>query len=463
MPQITLKLAGSDYRHRLGQLSSASLLNMYVEPNPDPTKPPVVLSWPGLTLFSAGVGADRGAHVMANVTYQVNGSSLQSINSLGVRTTLGTVSGSGMCSFADDGTNLFIVTNNTIYHWNGTTLSTVTQTVITNPIGIAYLNRTFIIWGDDGLFATSAVGDGTDYDALNFAEAEVAPDELLVVKIYNQIAYMIGEKTTEVWYYSGSGNPPLSRQDTTLVNTGCAAQFSVASSDQFLYWLGDDGLVYQIRGTAARSISDPALHQQVSEMVDISTAIGNVVTYDAHVFYVLSFPGASKTFYYDEYLGYWGQLSYGMDGDRHLINTSCFCYRKNLIADCSNGNLYELDRDSYTHNGEAILRRRTCVTEDADGRDIVVRRLKLIAESGVGLATGQGSDPQVMLEVSFDRGKTWSQEEWRSIGEMGQYDKEIEWAALGRGQSFTARFSFTDPTGFDIYKALAWVEYGRGR
>lgn len=461
MPQIMLKLAGRDYRHRLGQLSSGSLLNMYVEANPDPNKPPVALSWPGLTLFSSGVGYDRGVHVMANVTYHVNGSSLQSIDSDGVRTTLGSVSGSGMCSFADDGTNLFFVTNNTIYYWDGTTLSTVAQTGIANPIGIAYLNRTFIIWGDDGLFATSSVGDGTEYNALNFAEAEVAPDGLLVVKIYNQIAYMIGEKTTEVWYYSGSGNPPLSRQDTTLVNTGCAAQFSVASSDQYIYWLGDDGLVYQIRGTADRSISDPTLHQQVADMTLISDAVGVVITYDAHVFYVLSFPDAGKTYFYDESLGYWGTISSGMDGARHRINTSCFCYRKILVADHSTGDLYELDRNSYTHNGDAILRRRTCVTEDADGRDIVVRRLKLIAESGVGLATGQGSDPQVMLEASFDRGKTWSQEEWRSIGEMGQYDKEIEWAALGRGQSFTARFSFTDPAGFDIYKAVAWVEYGR--
>jgi hypothetical protein len=296
---------------------------------------------------------------------------------------------------------------------------------------------------------------------LNFAEAEVAPDDLLVVKIYNQIAYMIGQNTTEVWYYSGTGNPPLSRQDTTLVNTGCAAQFSVASSDQFLYWLGDDGNVVQVRGTASRPITDPTLYQQISAMDDISDAVGNIITYDAHVFYVLSFPSAGKTFYYDESLNYWGTLSTGMNGGRHLINTSCFCYRKTLIADYTNGNLYELDGDAYTHNGDAILRRRTCVTEDADGRDIVVRRLKLIAEVGVGLATGQGSDPQVMLEVSFDRGKTWSQEEWRSMGEMGQYDKEIEWSSLGRGQSFTPRFSFTDPTGFDMYKAVAWVEYGR--
>lgn len=461
MPEITIQLAGPHHKHRSGQLSSQVLQNMYAERSPDPNEPPVILCFPGCKLWSAGGGVDRGTHVMSDVLYQVAGTSLQKIDSSGIRTTLGSVPGSGYCIFSDDGNNLYFVTGGIIYHWNGLTLSTVTQSVVTNPQAIDYLNRTFVISGDSGLFATSDVNDGTTYNPLNFAEAEARPDGLLRPKTFNNLEYMIGKETSELWWYSGSGNPPLSRQDTSLVNIGCSARDSIANSDQFLYWLGDDNHVYQVLNTSARSITDSALHSEISAFSTVSDAIGRTIVIEGHTFYIIWFPTANKTYFYDQDVGYWGSLSYGVFGGRHLINSYQYAYRKHIVGDYRNGNLYQLDKDTFSDNGEVIQRVRTTLPITANGRDIVVRRLKLIADSGVGIATGQGVDPQIMLQVSHDKGKTWEAEQWRSMGVMGEYEREIEWHSLGRAESFTFRFKFTDPTAFNLYKAVAWVEYGR--
>lgn len=462
MAEVTIQLAGSHAPNtRYPQLSSQILQNMFLETHPEPGMPPVALSFPGKKLFSIGSGADRGMHLVSETLYKVSGTSLEKIASSGTRTALATIPGSGRVSFADDGSNIYAVTGGSIYRWDGSSISTVTQGSVSNPQSIDYINKQFIISGDNGLFATSDAGDGTTYNALNFAEAESKPDDLLRIFVFKQLVYLIGKKSIEVWYNSGVGNPPFDRQDTSLIDIGSVARFSVSASKQFMYWIGDDNQVYQAVGASARVISDYATHQAISKMAVVSDAFGQVLTLDGHVFYVITFPTENKTFFYDEALSYWGALSYGMFGGRDISNGYIFAYRKNLVSDYRNGNLYELDSATFTDNGDSVMRKRVTLPIDGNGRDVVLKDLILHCEKGVGIATGQGSDPTVMVELSRDRGKTWESLDWRSLGEMGDYTKEVRWKALGRAKSFTFAIKYTDPTAFNLYRMSAMVEYGR--
>ncbi len=76
--------------------------------------------------------------------------------------------------------------------------------------------------------------------------------------------------------------------------------------------------------------------------------------------------------------------------------------------------------------------------------------LQLDMEVGLGLATGQGSDPQVMMRWSDDGGKTWSNEYMRSAGKQGEYKKRIIWRRLGRGRDRIFEFVVSDPIAFSI-------------
>jgi len=93
---------------------------------------------PGAALFSETVtsGADRGLHVFNGTLYQVSGTRLDSINSSGTRTNLGTIPGSGRCIFADDGTDMFIVTGGNVYRYN-TSLSTIADSDLEYPDAVA--------------------------------------------------------------------------------------------------------------------------------------------------------------------------------------------------------------------------------------------------------------------------------------------------------------------------------------
>ena len=71
--------------------------------------------------------------------------------------------------------------------------------------------------------------------------------------------------------------------------------------------------------------------------------------------------------------------------------------------------------------------------------------LQVVFEQGTGLITGQGSDPQVMMQYSDDGGKTWSHEKWRSIGSIGRYKHRSIWRRLGQFRSRIFRWVIADP------------------
>ena len=71
--------------------------------------------------------------------------------------------------------------------------------------------------------------------------------------------------------------------------------------------------------------------------------------------------------------------------------------------------------------------------------------LQLQFQPGVGLSTGQGKDPQVMLRWSNDGGSTWSQEHWKSIGMQGKYKNRAIWRRLGMARDRIYEVSMTDP------------------
>jgi hypothetical protein len=66
-------------------------------------------------------------------------------------------------------------------------------------------------------------------------------------------------------------------------------------------------------------------------------------------------------------------------------------------------------------------------------------------QTGVGLASGQGSDPKAMLQWSDDGGHTWSNEQWASIGKIGERLARVRWRRLGRSRDRVFKVTITDP------------------
>lgn len=420
--------------------------------------------FPGLKAFGTQAGVDRGFHVMAGTLYKICGTSLYSVSSAGTYTVIGAVAGTGRAVFTDDGDTLGFVADGVIYQYSSGTLSTVTQTVITGVKWIALLNNQWIIGGNNQQFAVSDAGTITTWNALNFAAAEQLGDDLVRGYVFGSLLYLLGSESTEPWYNSGVGNPPFDRQDTALVNTGIAGVYAVGNTDQYMYWLGNDRKVYQCIGASARTVSTPGIYHIISGLSTVSDCIVSTFTFEGQDMVLFQFPTAAKTLLYSETFNYWVELGSGSSYQQYRWygNAVTQCYGKNMVADYRNGNVYELDLDTFTDNGDPRYRVRqfpVAVGEAAGlvGRRITLCQMRLNMQRGVGLPTGQGSDPVLMCYLSPDGGHTFGPEEQVSIGSLGAYVEPVDVYQFATGYEIVAKIACSDPVHISMWDGIAYV------
>ena len=186
-------------------------------------------------------GADRGmiANGPNGLLYQVTGSALYSIDNSGAAVFIGEISNSPLpVVMATDANQLIITTGGTpdayVYTVSGG-LAEISDSDLLTTSSVAFLDSRFIYQQPDGYFVVSALNDGTSIASLDFAQAEALPDDLLRVFSLNQLLYLFGETTTEIWFTSGTGRPPLSRQ--AVLQQGICGTHAVASIDGIIYFI----------------------------------------------------------------------------------------------------------------------------------------------------------------------------------------------------------------------------------
>jgi hypothetical protein len=455
---IPVNIAGPSYPSRSRPVSSQSTINFYPQISPSQKSEIVLHSWPGETLFGAAVGADRGMHDMANILYRVADTSLYSVDSSGVHTSLGVIAGTDRCIFANDGEKMYIVASGLVYEYDSTstTLSTVTDPDIVGSIAVDFLNSQFI-YTKPNLFIISDVGDGSSASGLNAAQAESQPDDLVRAYVFDQIAYMVGEKTVEPWYNSGDGLPPFDRIDTQIISVGTGSTYSLASTDNFMYWLGDDRQVYRTAGGQDARVTNKAVAHVFESYAVVSDAVGFTMTLEGQNFYVLSFPSANATWVLSEELGEngWFQISDDRAGGVYNASSHLYIYGKHILADSTNGNLYELDLDAFDNNGTEIHRTRVLSSIHGGiignpGKRVQMSRFELIIEAGVGLISGQGEDPKIMIEASYDGGKSFDHGTWMRAGRLGETNIRAEWFSMKSFYDLIIRITTSDPVDYTI-------------
>ena len=80
----------------------------------------------------------------------------------------------------------------------------------------------------------------------------------------------------------------------------------------------------------------------------------------------------------------------------------------------------------------------------------------------MGLVTGQGSDPQAMMRFSDDGGETWSNQQTRSFGKIGERSKRVKWNRLGVSRGRVYEVAISDPVKVSMVDAYLEVSQGNG-
>ena len=459
-------ILGSAYVARSTNAAANRMVNLFPEVVPEGGKEPAFLQRaPGLKFQQTiGTGPIRGlwTHQTNGADfYVVSGNGFYKLTSLtGTPTLLGTVSGTGPVSFADNGVQIMIAANPDGYIYNEVTgvFVQITDPDFPGAITCSYLDGYFVFNEPDSqrIWVTQLF-DGTSVDPLDFASAEGSPDGVVAVFTDHRELWVFGTDTTEVWYDAGQADFPLTRVQGAFNELGCAAPYSIAKMDNQIYWLGQDargqGMVYRAAGYIGQRVSTHAVEWQIQQYANISDATGYTYQQDGHSFYVLNFPSANATWVFDVATGAWHERAGWVDSafTRHRADNMCNFLGNIVVGDYENGNLYTFDLDVFADNGQPQKWLRSWRALPTGGNDLkrtAHHSLQLDCEAGVGIDTGQGDDPQVMLRWSNDGGHTWSNEHWTSMGKMGKYGTRAIWRRLGMTTKIRDRvyeISGTDP------------------
>lgn len=447
---IPVEITGRTNQNQSQQASNELAKNWYPQATPRGRSDSAMLPWYGATLKTTTTGgSDRGTHVFNNVLYHVIGNTLHSVDSSGTYTTIGTIDGGDKCIFDDNGSEMVITANGKAYAYDGSTLS-VGDSTFNNTDTVTMLNNQFIYNDAGDQWFVSNAGDALTINGLNFASAESRGDDLVRPYAFKQWVYFFGEKTIEPWWNTGQGNPPFQRIDNGIIEKGLGGKYTVARTDQFLYFLGDDNNIYQVVQTQVRNISPPAIAYQMSKL-DTANADAYTITKDGQDFYIISFGANELTYAYSEQLDEWFNLSTGLIDERYLGTSYQHVYDKDWVIDYRNANLVELSDTVYTELGDEIQRRRITPMINSSklglgaGERLLMSKAKIILQSGTGLVTGQGEDPQIMVEYSLDGGATWSPERWIETGRLGQYLIKAEYYEMISFYDIQFRITISDP------------------
>lgn len=456
-------ILGQAYVARSVNAADNRMVNLYPEPLPTPEgKTSGFLNRaPGLRkLATVGTGPIRGLWAYGDYGYAVSGDRLYRIDSTWNVTPIGLIAGTGQVSMVDNGTQLFIATNPKGYIYDAASqqLAEITDIDFPGAVTVGYLDGYFIFQEPNSQrFWTSELLDGTQIDPLSFASAEGMPDDLISLFVDHREVWLFGTQSVEVWYNAGTSPFPLARIQGAVNEIGCAATFSVAKMDNSLFWLGADarghGIVFRANGYTGQRISTHAVEYAIQSYDVISDAIAFTYQQDGHSFYVLTFPSAQATWVYDAATNAWHERAGFANGEfiRHRANCQMFYSEEVVVGDFENGNIYAYDLDQFSDGDftQKWLRSwRALPTNQNNLKRTAQHSLQIDMQTGVGLNTGQGSDPQVILRWSDDGGHTWSNEHWMSVGKIGAYGTRAIRRRLGMTLKLRDRVyeaSGTDP------------------
>lgn len=465
---VPINLTGGSYRHKSLPLSAQVTRNFWpqLQQSQSAKSLYVLETFVGMKPWHTADydGQDRGMLKHREVLYKVTGQSLYSFDRFGTKTLLGEIPGVFRCDMFGANESVIIVTGGIAYEWNGSALTAGSDPDFETPNGGAFLNGRVVYDGDNGRFGVTDVGDPLSINGLNYATAESAADDLVRPYAYGQWVYMMGRETIEPWWNSGQGTPPFDRIEQAILQFGLAGVFGVSHNDNFMYLLDDDSQTQAIKGANSTVVSPHPITAEIAKYSVKHDVIFWNMTIEGQPFLVETFPTADKTWVFPEG-GEPFEWSSGSEGGRCIANSYAYIFGKHLVADYRNGNIYELDVDTYDEVGEPIIRTRDSAPLHGGlfgkpGKTIELSRFELILDAGVGLATGQGSDPIITLALSTDGGRTFGAEMQGQMGAIGEFGQKVEWFSLGSGESFIFRVRVSDPVHASIHAAGADIQIG---
>lgn len=423
------------------QNSRENLINMYVEKVPQGRGQIVRTGRAGVQKNFSVSGEARGVAYLRGGDYAVIGDGFYRLTTTeAIR--LGTLqTANGKCSFGENATQIGICDGFGLYVWDGTNLTQASLPISAAGSFAALDGYGILNDRNSGRFYRTNLNDFSTVEVLNFATAESQPDKLKRVFTDHREVWLFGETSIEVWANSGSAGFSFQRVGGVALERGCGAAYSVASEDNTVFWLGNDGMVYRADGYRPARVSDEGIERLIGDARPYSDAYGWVYAIPGHKFYVLTFPGR-LTVAYDIATGMWHQARTWGSSSWDIVGP----HKLGPTVVLGHDGVCQLVKTAYQDNNDILERVAVAPPIYQSGKRIQVDAYWLDCEVGT---SDPSVSPSVMLSLAKD-GMTFGNVRTRALGAVGDYKRRAVWRNLGIARDWTFRVSFTDNAPFSV-------------
>lgn len=476
MPAARVSLLGGTYKARSLIAAAQRCVNLFPEKNPPSAQSPAPITHlmrAGLRLLARApvIGPGRGLYVASNGDlYCVIGPNVYYVNADWSFTAVGTIAiGNSITSMADNGTDILMVDGTVAgYSINlaSRAMAAIVDPAFTGGDRVDYLGSAFML-NRIGLpeFYVSGTNALT-FDPLDFGRKTASPDPLVAIAPLNNQAWLLGTRRGEVWYFSGAADFPWQQLPNVIIEHGCAAKYSVVTTDKFLFWLTQDkdGKPWVAKGSADYSVKRASTHAIENEIQNFSVwrdCVARVEQQEGHTFVVFNFPSADKSLALDLSTDMWHERSaIDSNGNMHREKAQlhAFAYDTNVVIDWRTGDLFASDPDVYLDDDMVFPCIRTMPHIVDAMQRISYRSFTADVEVGTrgpavaspwspGFSTGFGplpgdGAPQIFLRQSTNRGKSFQTARAKSLGKEGQYHIVPRWWRLSQSRDSVFELSW---------------------
>jgi hypothetical protein len=313
--------------------------------------------------------------------------------------------------------------------------------------------------------------DGTTWDPTQFAQRSSQPDPWRAMVVnYNEI-WLLGSQTSEVWYDAGNFPFPFALRPGAIMQQGIAAIFSAAVLEGSVIWLAHNqngqNQVVSASGYVPTRISNHAMEYQISRYSRVDDATAWIYEDQGHSFYVLNFPSAGATWVYDKNTQQWHQrgtwIAENNNYDAWHPQCHTFAFGKHLVGDRNAPTIYQMDiAFGFDVDGRPMRRVRRAPSLQKELRWLFYGRFELELEVGLGLVTGQGSAPTILMRSSNDGGQTFGNYRTAACGPIGAFSTRVFWEQNGSARNRVFEVVMSDPVPYRLINAFIDVTAQEG-
>lgn len=415
---------------RDGFIGGARLINcMAVTRQTHGSKPQTqVWATAGLKDFVTLAGASdiRGVLEVDGVGYVVAGPLLYTVTPSGTPTLIGAVSGTGAVKMdrnrRQPSPDIVIVSDGLVYICNGTTLTHSVDTDLPPPNGVVVIDGYAVYTIADGRILASAIDEAGNIDPLSVAREDTNPDGNVGISKRGKDVVIFGTRSVGFWHDVGDTPFPLT-PIAAIDGVGCMSGASIVTADQTLFWVANDGTVRRLNGYAADIVSS----DDVAEAIASSSDRANIQAFSwvDRGNTLIEFSCVDWTYVLNTKTGRWHeQKSYGAQRWRAAWYMNLG--GRHIVGDYAAGKLYEIDPATYTDAGEPLVMEMHTGTDPFSG-GMTIDSIWAEAVTGVGLTSTPDhlADPEMMIAVSKDYGRTWPIERRARLGKIGEYTTRV--------------------------------------